>query len=127
MNSFKKIAIASAAALALVATSVSVASAATPQSTSISAKGIARAGGAFYVQATLTSNVLSGNGTDTIYTLMTSAPSGVTLPAGPESHTANAPWINGTLVDTNTVNLVGLSSSNGGVTTVLPGTYTFLV
>ena len=127
MNSFKKIAIAGAAALALVATSVSVASAATPQSTSISAKGIARAGGAFYVQATLTSNVLSGNGTDTIYTLMTSAPSGVTLPAGPESHTANAPWINGTLVDTNTVNLVGLSSSNGGVTAVLPGTYTFLV
>ena len=112
MNSFKKIAIASAAALAMVCTSVSVANASTPQSTSISATGIARVAGAFYVNPVLTSSVLSGTGTDTVYTLMTGAPTGVTLPSAPESHTANAHWVNGSLVDTNTVNLVTQPSRN---------------
>ena len=127
MSSFKKIAIASAAALALVSTSVSVANASTPQSISISANGIARVGGAFYVNNVLTSSVLSGTGTDSVYTLMTEAPTGVTLPSAPESHTANAAWVNGTLVDTNTVNLVGQPSRNGGITSVLAGTYKFIV
>ncbi|CAB4146017.1 Big-1 (bacterial Ig-like domain 1) domain containing protein [uncultured Caudovirales phage] len=127
MNSFKKIAIASAAALAMVCTSVSVANASTPQSTSISATGIARVAGAFYVNPVLTSSVLSGTGTDTVYTLMTGAPTGVTLPSAPESHTANAQWVNGSLVDTNTVNLVTQPSRNGGISSVLAGTYTFLI